>query len=124
VWAWLALFASAALSSAIVARRFLEQPRAKVAATTTAAIAGGTLLVLALLLWAARDARLHLREGIVIAPNARLLDTRHVTLDGVGPLPEGARARIVEEAGGFSKVVIGAATGYLPSSFVLPLARR
>ena len=123
-WAVIAAVTALALSAAIVARRRATLPRAKVAATTSAAIAGSLLLGTSTLAWAARDARLHLREGVVIAPNARLLDARHLALDGVAPVPEGVRAQIVDEGGGFSHVVIGSADGYLPSSAVLPLARR
>ena len=124
VWATIALVMALALSAAIIVRRRVTLPRAKVAATTSGAIAGSLMLIAAVLAWAARDARLHLREGVVIAPNARLLDARHLAMDGVAPLPEGARARIVEESGGFSRVVIGGADGYLPSSAVLPIAKR
>jgi len=124
VWAAIAAIMALVLSGAILARRLLTQPRAKVAATTSGAIAGALLLVTSVLAWAARDARLHLREGVVIAPNARLLDARHLAIDGIAPVAEGARARIVEETGGFSHVIVGGADGYLPSSVVLPLAKR
>ena len=124
VWAVIASVMALALSAAIVLRQRLTLPRAKVAATTSGAIAGSLLLITSVLAWAARDARLHLREGVVIAPNARLLDGRHLAMDGVAPVPEGVRARIVEESGGFSRVVVGGADGYLPSSAVLPIAKR
>jgi len=124
VWAVVALVMALALSAAIVVRRRLTLPRAKVAATTSGAIAGSLLLITSVLAWAARDARLHLREGVVVVPNARLLDGRHLAMDGVAPVPEGVRARIVEESAGFSRVVVGGADGYLPSSAVLPIAKR
>ncbi|MBX3227590.1 MAG: BatD family protein [Labilithrix sp.] len=123
-WAILAAVMAAVLTGAIVARRLAELPRAKVAATTSASIAGALLVAGAVLAYAARDARLHLREGIVVAPNARLLDGKHVAIDGVAPIPEGVRARILEEHGGFSRVHLSGADGYLPSSFVLPIAKR
>ncbi len=123
-WAMVATLAAALLAAALLVRWRATLPRAKVAATTSGAIAGGLLAASALLAWAARDARLHLREGIVVTPNVRLLDTRHLALDGVTPIPEGARARIVEESGGFSHVIVGGANGYLPSSAILPLAKR
>jgi uncharacterized membrane protein len=94
------------------------------AATTSGAIAGALLLVGSILASAARDARIHLREAIVITPNARLLDSRHLAMDGALAVPEGVCARIVEESGGFSHVVIGVASGFLPSSAILPLAKR
>jgi hypothetical protein len=123
-WATLAALTAVALSIAIMVRWRARLPRAKVAATTAGAIAGAALFVSSMLAWTARDARLHLREGVVIAPNARLLDARHLAIDGVAPIPEGVRTRIVEESGGFSRVVVGSADGYLPSSAVLPLTKR
>ncbi|MBX3226823.1 MAG: hypothetical protein KIT84_38610 [Labilithrix sp.] len=78
------------------------------------AIAGALLVVGAVLAYAARDARLHLREGIVVAPNARLLYGKHVAIDGVAPIPEGVRARILDEQGGFSRVHLSGATATCP----------
>jgi hypothetical protein len=123
-WAIVAAIMALGLAVAIVARRLLQRGRGRVAATTSAAITGGLLVVTAILAWAARDARLHLREGVVIAPNARLLDEKHLVIDSVAPVPEGVRTRILDESGGFSKVSLGGADGYLPSSAVLPLAKR
>lgn len=123
-WAALGGVAAAVLALAILLRWRATLPRVKVAATTAGAISGALLVTTSVLAWAARDARLHLREGVVIAPSARLLDARHLAVDGIPAVPEGVRARIVEETGGFSKVVIGARTGFLPSSAILPLAKR
>jgi hypothetical protein len=123
-WAIVAAVMGFGLAAAIVARRLLRKGRGRVAATTSAAITGGLHVATAVLAWAARDARLHLREGVVIAPNARLLDDRHLVIDSVAPVPEGARTRILEESGGFSRVTLGGTDGYLPSSAVLPLAKR
>src|SRR5690606_6258103 len=78
VWAGTAALMAIALSIAIVLRRTQELSRAKVAATTAGAIAGSLLVATSALAWAARDARLHLREGVVVAPSARLLDARHL----------------------------------------------
>jgi hypothetical protein len=123
-WAGLAAALSLALSASLVVRRLAKVGRAKVAATTAAGIAGALLALTSLLAWAARDARLNLREGVVVVPSARLLDNRHLTLDGSPPLPEGARVRILEESGGYSRIKLGGAEGLLPSSAVLPLAKR
>lgn len=123
-WAAVAAVMALGLAVAIVARRLVQQGRGRVAANTSAAIAGGLLATTAILAWAARDARLHLREGIVIAPNARLLDDKHLVIDSVAPVPEGVRTRILDESGGFSKVTLAGTDGYLPSSAVLPLAKR
>jgi hypothetical protein len=123
-WAALAGVAAVVLSIALLVRARASLPRVRVAATTSGAISGALLVTTALLTWAARDARLHLREGVVVTPSARLLDARHLALDGVPALPEGVRVRIVDETGGFSRVALGDKTGYLPSSAVLPLAKR
>ena len=123
-WAVIAAAMAFVLSIAIGVRHRVTSSRAKVAATTSGAIAGSLLLVTTVLAWASRDARHHLREGVVIAPSARLLDARHLAKDGTSPLPEGVRARILEESGGFSRIVVGNADGFLPSSAILPLAKR
>lgn len=123
-WAMLGVAFSLVLAAAIATRARARAPRAKVAATTTSAISGALLAIAALLAWAARDARLHLREGIVIAPGARLLDERHLAKDGASALPEGARVRIVNEAGGYSRIEVGGESGDVSSSAVLPIAKR
>lgn len=123
-WAALAIALSLVLAAALVVRARVKAPRAKVAATTTCGVSGALLAIAALLAWAARDARLHLREGVVVAENARLLDARHLAKDGVAAIPEGARVRILDEDGGYSHVTVGAEDGYLASSAVLPLAKR
>ena len=123
-WAVIAALMALALSIAIVVRRRATFTRVKVAATTTASITGGLLVVTSIVAWAARDARLHLREGIVVTPNARLLDARHLAQDGVAPIPEGVRARIHDEGSGFSHVTVVGIDGWLPQSAVLPLAKR
>ncbi len=124
VWATIAGMMALLLSSAIILRRWQTTPRGRVAATTLGGLSGGLLVLTAIVAWAARDARLHLHEGVLIVPNARLLDGKHLAMEGVAPLPEGARAQVVEETGGFSRIVIGGREGYLPSSAILPLAKR
>jgi hypothetical protein len=87
--------------------------------------AAGPLLALgALLALAARDERLHLREGVVVAESARLADDRHIVVAGAPPLPEGARVTLEDEpAAGWTNVRFGAARGWLPSSAVRPIER-
>lgn len=123
-WAVLAALCSFALAVGIVLRARAQVKRVKVAGTTTAAIAGGLLLVIAFVLQTARDVRLHVREAVVIAPSTRLLDDKHVALLAVAPLPEGARVQLLDEGADFAHVVAGRAAGWLPSSAVLPMARR
>jgi len=123
-WAILAALSSLAMCVGIVVRARASERRAKVAGTTTASVAFGVLLVTALLVHSARDARLHLREAVVIAEGTRLLDDRRIAIADVGALPEGARVQLQEEGTDFARVVVGRTTGVLPSSAILPLAKR
>ena len=124
VWAIIAALCSLALAAGIVIRARAEAKRLRVAGTTTCAIAGGLLLIVALVLHSARDTRLHVREAVVIAPSTRLLDDRHVALVAVGPLPEGVRVELLEEGTDFARVSAGHAVGWLPAGTVLPMAKR
>ena len=123
-WAGLAAVAAAVLSVGIALRSRAEAARAKVAANTTMAIAALVLIGAALLADAARDARLHLREAVVVAPGTRLLDARRVVLGGRDPLAEGARVRLVAEEAGFAHVQAGSLDGWVSSNALLPLAKR
>jgi hypothetical protein len=123
VWAVLAAICSLALSAGIVLRGRAQQKRLRVAGSTTCAIAGGLLVVLAVVLSSARDTRRHVREAVVIAPNPRLLDEKHVALMSVAPLPEGARVELLDEGADFAHVLSGRAAGWLPSGTVLPIAK-
>jgi hypothetical protein len=124
VWATLAAVFAAFASVAILARARASAARAKVAAATTLGIAGALLVATTGLAYAARDARLHVHEAVIVAPAARLLDERHLALSGLPPLPEGSRVRLVHESAGFSRVVLGGAEGFLASSALLPIAKR
>lgn len=123
-WAGLAAVAAVVLSVAIALRARAEAARAKVAANTTMAISALVLGATALLADAARDARLHLREAVVVAPGTRLLDARRVVVPGRDPLAEGARVRLVSEDAGFAHVQAGALDGWVSSNALLPLAKR
>lgn len=124
VWALLAIVLATVLTIALAVRARVTLARAKVAATTTCAVSGAVLAITALCAWSARDARLHLREGVVVTPNARLLDDRHVVRDAVAPIAEATRVRIVDEGGGYARVSVAGQDGWLPSSAVLPIAKR
>jgi hypothetical protein len=122
-WAVLAALASFALAAGIVVRARASLKRLQVAGTTTCAVAGAALLLTTAVLASARDLRRNLREAVVIAPSARLLDERRVALVSVAPLPEGARVQLLEEGPDFARVVAGRAAGWLPASALLPMAR-
>jgi hypothetical protein len=87
------------------------------------AIAGPLLVATGLLALAARDERLHLREGVIVSESARLSDEKHLTLPGASPLPEGARVTIEDAGGGWARVRFGSQRGFIPSPSVHPLAR-
>jgi hypothetical protein len=122
-WATLAGLCALALSLGIVLRARAQLRRLKVAGTTTAAIAGGLLALTALVLHTARDIRHHVRDAVVIAPGARLLDAQHLAVTTMSPLPEAARIQLLDESGDFAHVVAGRVEGWLPSSTVLPMAK-
>jgi hypothetical protein len=122
-WATLAGLAALALAVGIVLRARVTAQRLRVAGTTTAVIAGGVLAVTALIVHTARDFRHRVRDAVVIAPSARLLDAQHLAIGSVAPLPEGARVQLRDESGDFAHVVTGRAEGWLPSSAVLPMAK-
>ena len=124
VWALAAALTSIVLAIAIVLRGFARSPRMKIAAGTTCGIAGALSVAMLLLVWSARDARLHVVEGVVVAPDVRLFDARRLALEGAAPVAEGTRVRMLDESGGFTHVSIGATEGWLPQNAVLPLARR
>lgn len=123
-WAVLAALASLALSVGIVLRARAEVRRAKVAGSTTMAVAGSVLVVTSLILHSARDARLHAREAVVIAPSTRLLDDKRVAVVGAAPLPEGARVELQGEDSEFAKIAYGRAQGWVATSAILPMAKR
>lgn len=124
VWALAAALTSLVLAVAIVLRGLARSARLKIAASTTCGIAGSLSLAMLVLVWAARDARLHVVEGVVVAPDVRLFDARRLALEGAAPVAEGTRVRILDESAGFTHVSLGATEGWLPQSAVLPLARR
>ena len=122
-WATLAGLCALVLSIGIVLRARATLKRLKVAGTTTSAVAAGLLALSALILHSARDDRHHVRDAVVIAPSARLLDVQHLALSSVAAVPEGARVQLLDESGDFAHVVSGRAEGWLPSSTVLPMAK-
>lgn len=123
-WAVLAALSSLAFSIGLVVRARAELRRAKVAGSTTMGVAGAMLVVTSLIVHAARDARLHAREAVVIAPSTRLLDDKRVAVVGAAPLPEGARVELLDEGPDFAKIAYGRAQGWVAASAILPMAKR
>lgn len=123
VWAILAALCAAALTAGIIVRARSAPGRVRVAGTTTCAVSAALLGVCATNVYYARDARLHLREAVVIT-TSRLLDARHVAIDGAAPVIEGASVTLIEESPEFARVAVGRAEGWLPATSVLPIAKR
>jgi hypothetical protein len=122
-WTTLAALGSFFITAALFVRWLSSAHRVRIAASIAMSVAvpalvGGTLLSLA-----ARDERLHLREGVIVSESALLSDDRHISLPGAAALPEGARVTIEDAANGWARVRFGAQLGSVPSSVVRPLAR-
>ena len=122
-WSGLAAVASLALAVSLFIRWRAEARRLRLGAAIALGVSGPLLVITAVLAFAARDERLHLREGIVVTPSARLSDDRHLTVAGEAPLPEAAHVTIDENTGGWTRVRFGAQRGWLPSPSVRPIAR-
>jgi hypothetical protein len=121
-WAILALCASALLGVGLFMRLLSENRRVRVGGAVVASIAGVALGVTAGLTYAARDARLHLREGVVVSATARPSDEKGLALPGASPLPEAARVRVLESRAGLVRVRWGSVEGWVVSSAVRPIA--
>jgi hypothetical protein len=122
-WGVLAGAASLLLTVSLFVRWLSTERRARIGAAIAMAVAIPALAGGALLALAARDDRLHLREGVIVSESARLSDDRHIALAGAAPLPEAARVTIEEAANGWARVRFGAQKGFVPSPAVRPLAR-
>ena len=124
VWSGLAAMASFVLAASLFVRWRAFARRVRLGAAIALGVSGPLLAVTAMLALAARDERLHLREGIVVTPSARLSDDRHLTVAGEAPLPEAAHVTIEENAAGWTRVRFGAQRGWLPSPSVRPIVAR
>jgi hypothetical protein len=123
VWSALAVIGSLVLTLSLFVRWRAVARRVRLGAAIALGVAGPLLVLTAALSFAARDERLHLREGILVTPSARLSDDHHLTIPGDSPLPEAAHVTIEEDATGWSRVRFGAQRGWLPSPSVRPIAR-
>jgi len=122
-WSALAAIASFVLTLSLLVRWRAVARRVRLGAAIALGVAGPLLAITALLAVAARDERLHLREGILVTPSARLSDDKHLTIAGESPLPEAAHVTIEDDAAGWTRVRFGAQRGWLPSPSVRPIAR-
>jgi hypothetical protein len=121
-WTWLAAFASIALSGGLFVRWLASDRRWRVGGGVSAGVAAPVLgLAIALTLLARHD-RLHLREAVVVTPNARPSDERGLTLPGARPLPEASRVEIVDQRAALTRVRFGSIDAWLPTGALRELA--
>jgi hypothetical protein len=123
-WGGLAFGAAAVLTCALFVRWRATGRRVRIGSAIAGAVSGMALPGGLLLVLAARDERLHLREGIIVSDAARLADERHLALSGAAPLPEAARVTIEDVSGGWAYVRFGAERGWVPSPVVRPLVQH
>jgi hypothetical protein len=122
-WCGLALFASVILGGALFLRWLTQSRRAEVSAGVAIAIAAPLLLGSAVCAVAARNARLHRIEGVVISASARPSDARGIAIPSAELLPEGARVRIMGSNAGWSEVRWGALDTWIPGNAVRALEK-
>jgi hypothetical protein len=122
-WAYGALGMALLLGVALFVRGLTHARRVRIGAAIAISVSAPTLLAFALLALSARDERLHLREGIIVAASARMTDARHVALTSVAPLPEAARVELMESGAGWTRIRWGTLEGFVPSPTVRAIAR-
>jgi hypothetical protein len=103
-------------------RWLVEARRARIGGTLAACGAAPLVILTALAAAFARDDRLHLREGVIVAASARPSDEHGVVRPGASPLPEAARVQIVESRQGWTRVRWGALDAWVPAQAVRRLA--
>jgi hypothetical protein len=122
-WAGLAAFASLALGVGLFVRGAVSERRQKVAATVVCAVALPVLVGAAIVTLGARDERLHLVEGIIVAAQARPADEQGIAVAGAAQIPEAARVEILGDKPGWVHVRRGSQIAWLPSQVVRTLTR-
>jgi hypothetical protein len=123
VWCALAALGSLVLTISLFARWRATARRLRLGTAISGFVSAPVLVLASILALAARDERLHLREGVLTTPAARLSDDRHLTTPGAAALPEAARVTIEETSAGWTRVRFGTQTGWLPSPSVRPIVR-
>jgi hypothetical protein len=122
-WSVIAVAASVAMALGLFVRWMAGAPRARIGGGVASGIAGPVLVVAVAMTLAARHDRMHLREAVVVAANARPSDQRGIVAPGATPLPEGARVEVVDARGTWSRVRFGSIDAWIASSALRPLAR-
>jgi hypothetical protein len=122
-WAGLAMFASLVLGLGLFARGAATERTQRVGATVACVVALPVLVGSALLTLGARDERLHLVEGIIVAPQARPADEQAIAVAGAPQIPEAARVEILGDKPAWVHVRRGPQVAWLPSQTVRTLVR-
>jgi hypothetical protein len=123
-WCIAAVVASVALGAALFVRMFVSSRRGKVGATIGWAVAAPALALSAAMVLFARDDRLHVREAVIVAPQARVASEKGIVIDDIKALPEAALVEVVETKPGWARIKWGTIEGWIPSSTVRSIARR
>ena len=122
-WSIISMGASIVLAAALFVRWLARARRVRVSGGVTAGVAAPVLVVSIAMTIAARHDRIHVREAVVVAANARPHNERGIAVAGATPLPEGARVEIVEASGPWTRVRFGAIDARVASSTLRSLAR-
>lgn len=123
-WAVLAMTMSVLFGLALFARsRAKSDRRERVGAAVVSLVAAPLLVAGTILTLAARDERLHLVEGIVVAAAARPADEMGVAIPGALPIPEAAEVEVTGARPGWVRVLRGSQSAWLPSQAVRTIAR-
>jgi hypothetical protein len=121
-WSVFAVVSSAALAAFLFARWLSRERRVRVYGGVAAGVAAPVLVLAVVMTLAARHDRMHLREAVVVAANARPTDERDIAVPGATPLPEGARVEVVEAGGAWSRVRFGSIEARVASTALRDLA--
>jgi hypothetical protein len=123
-WAALAVMASVSLSLALFVRWLSRAHRVRVGAGVTAGIAAPALVLATVMTLASRRDRHELHEAVVVAADARPVDSRGIALSGMAPLPEGARVEVIDTSGAVARVRFGTSDVHVAAGILREMARR
>lgn len=120
VWEWGALLSSMVLTAGLILRKAKRGPK-HLAGLIATPIGLVLLLSFAPLTWYSRHLRHTTRPGVVVVPEAQIVD-EHGAATGLDPIPEAARVEIKEQRGGLVLVRYGSTEGWTYGASVRALA--
>lgn len=123
LWAWLALLSSVTFAAGLVLRRARAGAAHISGVLATPLGLAGLLLFAGLAGWA-RHVRVTHHPGVVVAPEARVLDEEGTALPAENPIPEAARVDILDRRGALVKVRHGQREGWTHAGGLRELAVR